>query len=144
MRFLRHVLNMLPAIGGLVITLAAGLGIYVAIWGWARFKLDFWPLDSSRVGPNLCASIFLLVLLIAHNEFVVMERARQMHETHRQLLKDEIGELLHPTEEAEANIADQIEADFRQAVLDRLDETTPGGIGTIAAKLTELTPKSRR
>ena len=141
---LEHLKNMLLPLMALLATVAVALGVYIAIWGWARFKLDFWPLDSSRVGPNICASLFLVVLVIAHNEFVVTERAKKEHENHRQLIRDSLGELLHPTEEIEANIAAQSEDDFRQLVLKQLDETSPGGLGTIADTLKALTPKTTR
>ena len=132
---MKHLKNLAVPLGAAVLFLGAAMGIYVAAWGWARFKLDFWPLDESRVGPNLCASLFLVVMVIAHNEFVVERRAEARHESHLQALRDGVKELAHPTEEAESNISEQVEEDFRKSVLDRLDENTPGGLGTIAAAL---------
>jgi hypothetical protein len=37
------------------------------ILGWHRFLADFWPIDDSRVGPNLVASVvqWALVLIAA-------------------------------------------------------------------------------
>lgn len=135
-----HLRNLLVPLLYMALTLAVFLGIYILVWGWDRFKADFLPLDSSRVGPNLCASLVLVVVLIAHNEFVVEKKAEERHESHRQCLLDAVEEIAHPTEEAETSIADQVEAQFRSDLLDRLNESTPGGLGTIASKLDVLVP----
>lgn len=51
----------------LALVLAAAL-IYFAAFHTDRFLADFWPLDNSRVGPNLAAAIVqyaLLLILVA-------------------------------------------------------------------------------
>lgn len=136
---IQKIRNMLPGLGIALLVLGVLFGIYLLIWGWSHFLADFWPLDESRVGPNLCASIFLVVLLIAHNEFVVEKRAADRHESHKQALEDAVKEIIHPTEAAESNIADQVEEQFRQDVLDRLDPETDGGLGEIAKRLPPVT-----
>jgi hypothetical protein len=131
MKLIKRAWNLFVAvfIGSLVLTVA--LTAFDAVWGWARFKQDFWPLDRSYIGPNLCASVVLVVLLVAHNEFVTERRAAGRHESHRQMFREEMSEIMHPTEEAEAVIAAEVEAQFKHDVLDRLDPTTPGGIAAI-------------
>jgi hypothetical protein len=37
--------------------------VYFMGFHWARFLADFWPLDNSRVGPNLTASIVQWALI---------------------------------------------------------------------------------
>ena len=140
-KVLGHLRNLAVPFAALLGVLGVAFGLFVAFWGWAHFKADFIPLDSSRVGPNLCASLFLVVLVIAHNEFVVIERDEKARKDHHQQIKDTMRELLHPMDQAESDIAEQVEEQWRQKVLAQLDETTPGGIGTVAAKLAELTPK---
>jgi hypothetical protein len=112
--------------------LAAAIGLFVLTLGLDRLKLDFWPLDSSRVGPNLVASLVMVVLLVAHNEYVVERRAASRHETHKQLMHDILAEVCHPTDEIEADIAAEVEEQWKANVIDRLDPTTPGGITAIA------------
>jgi hypothetical protein len=136
-KLVAHLRALVLPLAVLVGVLGASFGLFVGIWGFARLKLDAWPLDSSRVGPNICASIFLVILLVAHNEFVVVEKARKQHESTRQELADTMRELLHPTEDAEASIAAQVESDWRAKVLGQLDETSPGGLGTILGRLPE-------
>ena len=59
----------------LAVAVLAGLLIAVLVAGWAhwlgdRAHADFWPLDNSRIGPNLVASavqaviVFLVVALL--------------------------------------------------------------------------------
>lgn len=114
------------------------LGVYLGVsilfilcFGWGRFHDDFWPPDRSFVGPNIVASFALVIGVVVHNEYVVAERAKALHEDHVRIICDLRDELLHPTEEAEQNIADQVEQKFRDDVLDRLDAKTPGGIGDL-------------
>jgi hypothetical protein len=101
------------AVGAAVAAAVIGtaLGVFVAAWGWARFRADFWPLDNSRVGPNLVASIVLTVLVIGHNEYRTTVRAVKAGETVRQLARDLEAEVLHPAETAEQHIADDVAQD---------------------------------
>ena len=46
---------------GAVIALAAI--VYFMVFHWGRFLADFWPLDGSRVGPNLVASVVQWALI---------------------------------------------------------------------------------
>ena len=132
---LRHLRNLIAPLFALAAVIGIAYLLFVQIFGYARFRADFIPLDTSRIGPNLCASIFLVVCVIAHNEFVVVRKAEQMHESHKQLTRDVMHELLHPTDQAEADIADAVAEARWTRVLDQLDETTPGGLGTVLARL---------
>ena len=134
----QHFKNILPKLGIGLGIIGAALGLFVAVFGWSRFMADFWPLDRSFVGPNLCASIFLGVLYLVHNEWVVLEHGRGLHEDHKRLLRDLATEILKPTDDAEGDVVAEEDALFKQEVRSRLDETTPGGIGTLAKKLEEL------
>lgn len=91
------------AVAAVILGVAGGL--FVAIWGWNRLLADLWPLDNSRVGPNLCASVITVVLITAHNEYRTIMKAEEHHESLRQTAQDAIREALHPAESAEAAIA---------------------------------------
>jgi hypothetical protein len=138
----RHLANMvMPVLIVLIVYVAAAL-VFGLVFGWGRLHDDFWPPDRSFIGPNLCASFVLVLALIAHNEYVVAEHARSLHEDHKKMFSDLRDSILHPTEEAEASIAAEVEARFKADVLDRLDCETPGGVGTIAAALKVLPDKA--
>lgn len=138
---LQHLRNMAGPLLLMVAVYAVAMGLFVLIFGWARFSSDFIPLDRSFIGPNLCASLVLVVFLMGHNEYVVEERARQRHESHRQALRDAVDEIAHPTEEAEAEIVADAEENWRAEVLSRLDASTPGGLGDLATALHADVPK---
>jgi hypothetical protein len=93
-----------------VVLLGVAIGLFVLIWGWPRFVLDFYPLDSSRVGPNLCASITVVILITAHNEYRVVSKAEEHHEKLRQITHDAVKEAIHPAESAEQHVADDVAA----------------------------------
>lgn len=82
------------------------LGVFLAVFGWRRFLTDFWPLDNSRIGPNLVASFVVAVLVIGHNEYrtalKAVEEGRRVGDV-VEALEDEV---LHPAERAEQHIAD--------------------------------------
>jgi hypothetical protein len=93
-------------VGAAIVAVATGL--FVAIWGWARFLQDFWPLDNSRIGPNLCASITIVILITAHNEYRVISKAEARNESARDVFHDALDEVLHPAETAEQHVADRV------------------------------------
>jgi hypothetical protein len=132
---MKRLWSLLVSLSAAITVVAVACGVFVGLFGFDRLKLDFWPLDSSRVGPNLVASMVMVVILVAHNEFVTERRAEARHETHKQLMHDILGQVEHPTEEVEQEIADAEEAKWKADVLDRLDPTTPGGIAAITALL---------
>ena len=90
------------------------LGVFIGIWGWQRFLLDFWPLDSSRVGPNLFASIVTVILVTAHNEARVVQKDELRNGDMKDLFESMIQQVLHPIETAEESVA--------EAVADKLDD----------------------
>ena len=51
----------------LTVVIVATLTLILSDWFAKRIVEDFWPLDSSRVGPNLVASVvqWIIVVLIA-------------------------------------------------------------------------------
>lgn len=85
--------------------LAVSFGLLVLVFGWGRFLADFWPLDASRVGPNLCASVAIVVLVTAHNEYRTALHAIERGESVGKVVDDLTEEVLHPTETAEEHIA---------------------------------------
>ena len=93
--------------GVAVAVLGGALGLFIAVWGVQRFLADFWPLDTSRVGPNLVASVVLTVLVIGHNEYRTAVKAVEAGESARQIVSDLEREVLHPTETAETHIAER-------------------------------------
>lgn len=99
------------ALGLLVAAVVIGgvLAVFLAVFGWARFVADFWPLDNSRIGPNLCASIVIVVLVTGHNEYRTAVRAVEAGERLRQVGRDLEAEVLHPAETAEAHVADDVD-----------------------------------
>ena len=86
----------------------ATFGLFAAVFGWHRLADDFWPFDNSRIGPNLCASITIVVLVTAHNEYRTIRDAESRGESLEQIEHDAAEELLHPTQSAEASIAQDI------------------------------------
>ncbi len=93
-------------------------GLFIAIWGWRRFLLDFWPLDRSRVGPSLCASLVVVLLITAHNEYVFVSKVTVRNGTPVELFRDAVDEVLHPMETAEQHIAEYVvdEQELREGV----------------------------
>ena len=134
---IKHLKNLIIPILCTIGVYLTALGLFILIWGVDRFKSDFYPLDRSYVGPNLCASLFLVIAVIGHNEFVVLERAHKMHDSHKKATKEFFNELFHPLDQAEADMAAEVEQAFKDRVLTQLDETTPGGLGTIHNLLTK-------
>lgn len=88
--------------------LIIAFGLFLAIWGWARFKADFWPLDRSFVGPNLVASVVTIIIVLAHNEGRVIQKDEEHHANIKQIMRDAVVEAIHPTETAEENVAEEI------------------------------------
>lgn len=82
--------------------------VFLSVWGWGRFVADFWPLDNSRVGPNLCASLVVTILLVAHNEYRTASRIVAQGEHTKEVMRDLVNEVLHPTQTAEHHIAEDI------------------------------------
>lgn len=101
--------RLLPALSVGFAILALALVLDIGIWGWSRFKADFWPLDSSRIGPNLLASLAITVAVLAHNEYRTVRRDEAHHLTMRQMMQDVLDEALHPAEQAEEHIAEAME-----------------------------------
>jgi hypothetical protein len=87
----------------MIVVLAGSAGLFVAALGWERFLLDFWPLDDSRVGPNLCASLVVVILITAHNVYRAVLQEELHHERMRAAVKDTLGELLPPAAERRAD-----------------------------------------
>lgn len=82
-----------------------GFGLFVLFFGVHRFLADFWPLDNSRVGPNLCASVAITILIVAHNEWSTAVKAVEKGESIRVMTHDLEVEVIHPTATAEEHIA---------------------------------------
>jgi len=91
-----------------LIILGASIGVFVLVYGWARFLEDFWPLDNSRVGPNLCASLVGVVALVAHSEYRIVENDLAKGRGVRDVAHDTKVQILHPIEDAEKNIANDV------------------------------------
>ena len=48
----------------LIVAAVGVLGLaYFMVFHWSRFLEDFWPLDASRISPNISASLVQYVLL---------------------------------------------------------------------------------
>lgn len=68
----------------------------------------------SPVGPNLVASIATIVLVTAHNEARIVQKAELKHEDLHEVLREIKNQIVHPIEEFQDSVAD--------AVVDKLDE----------------------
>ena len=105
----RHAVRGLLVGAAVAVAIIGGaLALFTAVFGWARFQVDFIPLDNSRVGPNLCASIVLTVLVVGHNDYRTAMRAVEAGERAAQVAQDLEAEVLHPAERAERHIAEDI------------------------------------
>jgi hypothetical protein len=82
--------------------------ICIGIWGWQRFLADFWPLDSSRVGPNLIASFVTVVLITAHNEGRVVQQGIEHHKDFKETVQAMLAEVMHPVEVFQDSVADAV------------------------------------
>lgn len=65
--------------------------IYYMAFHWGRFLLDFWPIDSSRVGPNLLASVvqYAIILITVALLYPPARRAIEKY------LKRHVNEIKH-------------------------------------------------
>lgn len=93
-------------LGLAALVVGAAIGLFVLAFGWDRFMADFWPLDNSRVGPNLVASVVTVILITAHNEYRTAVRGVERGDSLGQLARALENEVLHPAETAEQHIAD--------------------------------------
>lgn len=109
-----HVKHLVRGIlfGLLVATMVIGVALaaFLLIWGMARFKADFWPLDNSRVGPNIVASLVITILIIGHNEYRTALKDIERGDTVRATIKEMEQEVLHPVEAGEESVAEDVEA----------------------------------
>ena len=90
--------------------------MFVGIWGWGRFVLDFWPLDSRRLAPNVMASFVTVVLITAHNEARIVQQGIEHHRTLQEIVGRMLAEVVHPVETFTDNVAEAViekEADGR-------------------------------
>jgi hypothetical protein len=88
--------------------IGAVLGLFILTFGWHRFSQDFIPLDNSRIGPNLCASITIVVLVTAYHEYKVLARDEILDKPPDEVIDDMFHTALHPAETAEQNMAEDI------------------------------------
>lgn len=86
------------------------LAFFLLLYGFGRFKADFWPLDNSRVGPNIVASFVLAVLVIGHNEYRTALKDFERGDTVRTTIKEMEQEVLHPVEAGEESVAEDVAA----------------------------------
>ena len=84
------------------------LGLFVLFFGWERLLADFWPLDNSRIGPNLCASITIVILITAHNEYRTILQDERHHKRFKVIMKNAVTEVFHPAEAAERRIKNDV------------------------------------
>ncbi len=105
----KHLLKGLAIGLGLAAGILGGaLGIFIGTFGWHRFVLDFWPIDNSRIGPNLAASVATVVLITALNEYRTAVRAVEKGEDTIQLVRDLALEVIRPVDTAEEHIAEKV------------------------------------
>jgi hypothetical protein len=85
--------------------------VFVVVWGSGRFQTDFWPLDNSRVGPNLVASVAATIAIVAHNEYRSVVNAVEHKDHLRQILADVWATAAHPAMTAEEHVAENVAHD---------------------------------
>jgi hypothetical protein len=88
--------------------------LFVLIWGSRRFQTDFWPLDNSRVGPNLVASVAATIAIVAHNEYRSVVNAVEHRDHLRQILAEMWATAAHPAQTAEEHVAEDVAHDVRE------------------------------
>jgi hypothetical protein len=107
-----HVKHMAKGIlfGAMIVTILIGIPLvaFAVIWGWHRFLLDFWPLDNSRVGPNLAASVVVVILVTGHNEYRTAVKDMEKGETVEGSVREMEQEVLHPVEAGEESVAEDV------------------------------------
>ena len=101
-----HALAIGTFVGLLIVGIAAGF--FIAVWGWNRFWVDFYPPDRSPVGPNMLASCVTVILVTAHNEARLVQKNAAHHVSLEQTLRDMIDSVIHPVETAEDSVAQRV------------------------------------
>jgi hypothetical protein len=69
--------------GGLIIAI-----ILLLVFEWGRVRADFWPLDSSRVGPNLVASVVQWAIILVVVVLLWPPTRRRIHQFTDKKLRD--------------------------------------------------------
>ena len=113
----RHVLKaakqLIPAmIAGIGVIVVVGL-IVCGIFGFSRVFHDFYPLDASPVGPNLVASIFIVVGVAGLNEYKVVAKDEKEGKNLKAILHDAEVEVVAPVETFEQGVATDVETDLK-------------------------------
>ena len=111
--------HLLKAAKQLIPALLAGVGviafvalIVIGIFGFSRVYHDFIPLDASPVGPNLVASIFIVVGVAGLNVYKTVAKDEREGKKLKDILHDTEVEILAPVETFEQGVADDVESDL--------------------------------
>ena len=98
-------------LAGLCVLLVILAGVVLAFHG--RLHADFWPVDSSRVGPNILASVVQWVAVFLVASF--------LYPPLRHWFEREFGKI-HAKMDAHHNAMKKLAEDHHKAHMDKLDE----------------------
>lgn len=96
-----------------VLVLIVLVAVLVALAFRARLSSDFWPLDSSRVGPNLLASVVQWVIVLVVMSF--------LYPPLRDWIKSEFGRVHDKLDGHHKDMMDQAER-HHQEHMEKLDD----------------------
>lgn len=98
-----------------------GIGTFIilvlivsGLFGFGRLYHDFIPLDASPVGPNLCASLFIVGGVLALNEYKTVRKDEEEGKSFKDILEDTVDEIAQPVTEFEEGVAEQVEQDLKE------------------------------
>ena len=114
--------GIIPGIISAMFFVGSVVVVFILFFGFHRVREDFIPLDNSRIGPNLCASITVLVLITAYHEYKILGQDGMMDKPVDDVIDDMVHAVLHPAETAEQNVAD----DIARILMEEDDNGVPG------------------
>jgi hypothetical protein len=96
-----------------ILAASAAVLLLVAILAWhSRLGPDFWPLDASRVGPNLLASVVQWAIVVVAAAFIWPPTRRRIHrfvDAKTAPIHDKLSELHQHHKDTQAMIRHVIE-----------------------------------
>lgn len=114
--------GIIPGVISALFIVGSALFVFTLFFGWKRVEEDFIPLDRSRVGPNLVASVTLLILITAYHEYKILGQDEMMDKPIDEVVDDMLHTAIHPAETAEQNVAD----DIARILMEEDDDGVPG------------------
>lgn len=122
--------------------IAVAAWVYFIAFHWSRFLADFWPLDASRIAPNVVASIVQWTVIIVFAALLWPPTRKALH----RYITGHVADLKSHITSENAKIHDRI--DHTHARIDAIHEhlgiTPKGPESLLEAPMTPVKPKRVR